>query len=124
MLTDLSQTALPSAPFMTSRAEMIVALVVGAVPLLIWPFMLLANLMSLAAWSLPTGVRPSLLQTLVSQLFLWSSTLYPLVYLAAGITSVVFASTGHPPSANRFALIPLGYLLVVVLLLFAWMAVS
>lgn len=97
-----------------------ILLIVGGVPLLIYPFILLANVMSLAGTKSSTPVP--LMQTLIANAFLWSSTLYPLVYIGCGIAAIVCASGGHSAAAFKLSVVPLLYVVLCVLLMFAWMS--
>lgn len=103
------------------KAACIVFLVFGALPLLLYPFVLLANVMSLAGPR--TGAEP-LGQTLVSFAFLGATTAYPLAYLLFLVLSVVRLKQGRLQPALIWSLAPMGYLVGVVLLLLLWMATS
>lgn len=83
-------------------------LLLGALPLLIYPFCLMANLMGFAAPTPPRGVFKA---------FLWSSTLYPIAYLPAAGVAAVLASNDRLRAARVFAGLPLLYLLGVLICL-------
>ena len=92
----------------------------GAIVLLAYPFCLLANVMSFAA--VPAqGAAPKLALRLASGAFLWSSTLYPVVYLLAAAVSLFLSSNDRAVAARRVAQVPLVYLLGVLLCFAAWL---
>jgi hypothetical protein len=97
-------------------------LFLGAIPLLIYPFLMIANVMSLAA-ERPHNPVPLVLW-LSSQGFLWSSTLYPVVFLGCAIMSLVQSHCRDDRTAERYALLPLLYLSGVVALFLLWLAIS
>jgi len=95
-----------------------ILLIVGALPLLIYPFILLANVLSLAGTKSSTPVPMA--QWLIANGFLGCSTLYPLVYLACTIAAVTYARSGKATVALKLSIVPLAYLGVCGLLLMAW----
>lgn len=99
-----------------------ILLIVGALPLLIYPFILLANVMSLAGTKSSTPVPMT--QWLAAKAFLWSSTLYPVVYLGCLIVAITCARSGDGSKALLFAIAPLAYFGLCILLMFAWMLTS
>ena len=101
-----------------------ILLIIGAAPLLIYPFVLLANVMSLAATRVPSQPPVPLMQELTSRAFLWSSTLYPIAYIVCALAAFTAARGAHGAAAWTWAAAPLGYLVLCVLLMFAWMASS
>ena len=96
-----------------------ILLIVGAVPLLIYPFILIANIMSFAGTPSSTPVPAS--QWIMSKAFLWSSTLYPVVYFGCLIAAIVCSRSGDSAMAFKLAAAPLAYLVLCVLLMFGWM---
>ena len=98
-------------------------LTAGAVVLMAYPFCLIANVMSFAA-APAQGASPRPVPLLASQAFLWSSTLYPLVYLVAAGTSRVLASNDRTLAAHRVAQVPLVYLVGVVPCFLAWVVAA
>ncbi len=94
-------------------------LIVGGLPLLIYPFILLANVMSLAGTQGSTPVPIS--QWLAAKAFLWSSTLYPLVYLACLIAAIACSRGGDGQKALMLSIAPLAYVGLCVALMFLWM---
>lgn len=74
--------------------------VLSVVPLIAWPFLLLANVMSLAA---PGG------NSVVAKLFLWGTTLYPLVFFAALLGGYALRGAKNSGGELVAALFPLGY---------------
>jgi hypothetical protein len=103
------------------KAATILLLVFAAVPLLIYPFVLLANVMSLAGTR--TGSEP-VGQVLVSYAFLFASTAYPLAYLLCLIFSIVAMKTGREQAGLYWSLGPFVYLLGLGLLFVLWMLVG
>ena len=61
-----------------NKAQAYLLLGIACVPLLFYPFLVIANLMSLAAGNAGVGA----LAFVVSQAFLWTTTLYPVVLVA------------------------------------------
>jgi hypothetical protein len=90
-------------------------LALGAVALLIYPFCLLANVMSLAAMDAPATRVADPLPRLALRGFLWGSTIYPVVYLVAAGVSVFLSSNDRLVGARRVAQTPLIYLAGVLL---------
>lgn len=103
------------------KTATILLLVFAAVPLLIYPFVLLANVMSLAGTR--SGSEP-MGQVLVSYAFLFTSTLYPLAYLICAILSVAAMKRGRERAGLYWGIGPIAYLLGIVLLAGLWMMVS
>ena len=95
-------------------------LALGAIPLLAYPFLMVANVMSLAAE--PPHYPVSLGLRLSSQGFLWSSTLYPIVYFGCAIMAFVQSHFEIDRDARRYALLPLLYLIGVIALFLIWLA--
>lgn len=94
-------------------------LILGALPLLIYPFVALASIMSLAAQT--TGSEPMPL-LLVARGFQITSLLYPAIYFSALIAALVLRKKKEP--ASRIASIPLWYLAFVVLLFAGWIGLE
>jgi hypothetical protein len=97
-------------------------LILGGLPLMIYPFLLVANIMSLAGN--PSSDPASLVVQLASQGFLWGSTLYPLVYILCALIAVVCSFGESDHIAVRFALIPIVYLAAVIICFLLWLASS
>ncbi len=95
----------------------------GGIVLLVYPFCLVANIMSLAAASAP-GAKVDPLLLIVSKAFLWGSTFYPVVYLINAAVSVLLARNERQATAHRVAQAPLVYLVGVFLCFAAWMIVG
>jgi hypothetical protein len=94
-----------------------VLLSVGGLVLLVYPVCLLANVMSFAAVPDP-AVGP--VTRIVFKTFLWSSTLYPAVYVVAAAVSLLLSSNERPEAARRVAGVPLVYLVGVLACFLAW----
>jgi hypothetical protein len=95
-------------------------LVIGALPLLIYPFVALASVMSLAGHT--DGKEPGLLMA-VARGFQITSLLYPVVYVGALVGAVSLRKTKEV-IARRIATIPLWFLALTVALLMGWMALD
>ena len=91
-------------------------------PLLVYPFVLMANVMSLAA-SPPSSQVPLSLRLAMSG-FIWSSTIYPLPYLVTMIASIVLLRLDEVKKALWWQVGLLGYLLLVGLFFVAWLALG
>ncbi len=94
-------------------------LVVGGLPLPIYPFVLLANVMSLAA-ERADDKSGSVSLLLVVKAFLWSSTAYPLVYVPCGLMAFKMIRAGRMESGLWLAGVPVVLLVFIVLLLRVW----
>lgn len=90
-------------------------LILGALPLLIYPMIFMASIMSLAA--IRAGDEISLLM-LASNGFLLTSLAYPLVYFISLFGTII---QKNKDNAKRWSLIPLKYLLIVIVLMLLWM---
>jgi hypothetical protein len=91
-------------------------LVLGALPLVVYPFVLLANIMGIAA---PRSGNESLVLVLISYAFYIATTVYPLVYLFC-VASAIVAARRQSRTALGFAFAPIGYLLLLVGLGVIW----
>lgn len=81
-------------------------LLLGGVPLLTYPGVLLASLMGLASQS---SIKPAFIYRLMNQCFLWGSLVYPAVYIPCyRITSDSTATS----SSLVIAALPLLYLIL------------
>jgi hypothetical protein len=96
-----------------------ILLIIGAVPLLVYPFILIANIMSFAGTQGSAPVSAS--QWIMSKAFLWSATLYPVVYIGCLISAIVYSRSGDGAMAFKLAAAPLAHGGLCVLLLFGWM---
>lgn len=90
-----------------------------SLPLLIYPFVLLANVMSMAALSSPTSVSFGLSVAFFG--FLIGSTLYPLPYLTSLVFSILNLKNGKPRAAFLWQSGLVGYLILVGLFFIAWL---
>jgi hypothetical protein len=59
---------------------------------------------------------------LLGLLFLWTSTLYPLVYVYCARQATACARKDDQKNAIRFSLVPLLYLCLVAVLFFGWIS--
>lgn len=92
-------------------------LTLGGLPLLIYPLIFFANMMSLGAEA--TGREPLLLRFIAGG-FLWSSLLYPLVYLCFRKLAKRRLTAGNGRAACLHSALPLAYLAVVLLFFALW----
>jgi hypothetical protein len=98
MPQDLLDYEASEAPFAKGKIGL---LTLGALVLLIYPFCLLANVMSLAGVDAPQTRVAGPLQRLSWLGFLWGSTVYPVVYLIAAGISRFLSSNGRPVQGDR-----------------------
>ncbi|QYX67011.1 hypothetical protein K2227_20015 [Shewanella putrefaciens] len=82
-----------------------VFLLLGGLPLLTYPGVLLASLMGLASQS---SIKPAFITRLMNQCFLWGSLVYPAVY----IPCYRLASNSTATSSLIIAALPLLYLIL------------
>jgi hypothetical protein len=97
-----------------------ILLIVGGLPLSIYPIVLIANVMSLAA-ERSDAKSGSVSLLLVVKAFLWSSTAYPLVYIPCGLIAFKMIRAGRLESGMWLATAPVVLLVLIVLLLLMWM---
>jgi len=88
-----------------SKVLAAVLLVVDSLPLLVWPFILLPNVMALGAFE-QSGEEPDRAMSFL----LWGSLAYPLVYLVLVVPAVFFLIKGKITAALICTLCLLGYL--------------
>ncbi|MDO5610284.1 MAG: hypothetical protein Q4G62_05840 [Pseudomonadota bacterium] len=106
---------------MTTRTVSYLLLALGSLPLLVYPFVLLAGVMSLA------GHRSDdtpLLLIVITYAFLVSSIAYPAIYLWGLIMAVKNLGRGRSKAAVVMSAAPLWYLLAVIVLYFVWGAIG
>jgi hypothetical protein len=96
-------------------------LLLGALPLLVYPFVVLANVMSLAGER--SGNEPPLLMLVVYS-FLLGSLAYPAVYVPCALLAVARVKKNDDNTAFWYVVGPLGYLLLLAGLLAIWSAIS
>lgn len=96
----------------------IVLMFLTAAPLLAYPFVLLANLMSLAA--IEQGGDMSALQKIAFYTFMGGSTLYPIPCLVALVQSIREIRKTNHSKALAYQLANFAYLAVVVVALVGW----
>ena len=92
-------------------------LTLGGLPLLLYPFVLLAGIMSLAGHS--SGDEPALLVAVVNS-FLWGSLVYPAVYVPCWALARSALKANKEKVALRVSMAPLFYLGILVVLMLAW----
>ncbi|WP_102127655.1 hypothetical protein [Deinococcus planocerae] len=93
----------------------------GALPLLAYPLVLPASLMTLGT-SDPNS--PPALLTTVKQAFCWGSLAYPLVYLGGLVLAGRAAGRGEARGSVVWSALPLGYMLALAVLFQAWGALD
>jgi hypothetical protein len=93
----------------------------GAAPLLIYPGILIAGVMSLAAEN--HGKVPAVLRWIAGS-FLFGSLAYPAVYLLCLLAFWVSRRRGSELWAGRFTMVPLGYLALLVMILMMWAGIE
>lgn len=99
------------------RLKITFSLIVGGLPLLIYPGVVLGGLMGLSGvWS---GNEPLWLVVVVKSSLIGSIS-YPLVYFASAVAAVVMTINKRTAIAFKISLIPLAYLLVLGLLFLVW----
>jgi hypothetical protein len=97
-------------------------LLIAGIPLLIYPAVLLANVMSLAGHPSAKPIPPEL--WLTCQGFLWSSTFYPLVYVYCARQAVARSKVDNFRGALNMSMLPLLYLCLVAAFFCGWMITS
>jgi hypothetical protein len=95
-------------------------LIIGALPLLVYPFIALASVMSLAGHT--TGEEP-VMRMAVARGFQVTSLLYPVVYVAS-LAAALAVRKQKAGTAAKIASAPLWFLMLVVLLFVAWIALD
>ena len=90
--------------------------VLGALPLALYPVLLLANLMSLAGQRTPGDDKV----WSASRWFLWSSTAYPLAFASCVIAAWKMLGLGHQQKALMWSVVPLLYLALVGVFFWNW----
>jgi hypothetical protein len=99
------------------KLAVVILLVLGALPLIIYPFVLLANVMGFAA---PRSGNESFSLVLISYLFYISTLVYPIVYLGCAGFAIAWLRK-KTSSALGCALGPIGYLFTLLALGGIWM---
>jgi hypothetical protein len=95
-------------------------LIVGGLPLLLYPFIAIASAMSLGGYS--TGTERTLLM-IVARGFQIGSLVYPLVYVGCLIAALVVRKKKESAAAT-IASVPLWFLGMVCLLFVSWLALD
>lgn len=99
------------------RSKITWSLIGGGLPLLVYPAVLFAGVMSLAGE--PTGDVPLLVRAVVTS-FLLGSIIYPLVYIPSAIKALGLSRAQEIDRAYRMSQVPLKFLLVLGALLLVW----
>lgn len=95
----------------------LLAVCLGALPLGIYPFLIVGNIMSLAGHR--TGNEPALLIA-ISSAFLWGSLVYPAVYLPCTVISYLMAKAHWAWTSFVVSLISVVYLFILAGLFILW----
>lgn len=93
----------------------------GALPLLAYPLMLPASLMTLGT---PDPNSPPAVLTLVKQGFCWGSLVYPLMYVGSLVLAGRAAGRGEARGNVAWSALPLLYMLLLAALFQAWGALD
>src|SRR5262249_29860256 len=104
---------------MAERVGTYLLLLLGGAPLLVYPFVLLANVMSLAAE--PTRVAKRWTRNeLIAKAFLWTSTAYPIIFVPVCMNAIRAIQAGKIAIALELAAIPVVTLAIIAVLYKAW----
>ncbi len=110
------------------RIVAILAMVLSTLPLAIYPFVLLANIMGLAAEAnypdpgSETATLTTKALTLAAKAFMYGSTAYPVVWMAGLVGGIAMLGKRRFRAAMAAALVPLAYLGGVGILFGLWTA--
>lgn len=99
----------------------ILLMVLTSCVLLLYPFVLMANIMAIAA--MPPSTPLPFLTTLASQVFIWGSTLYAIPWLA-GLVGSLICFRNNLRAALFWQLGVVGYLGIVLLAFAVWLGVG
>ena len=100
------------------RYKITLPLIAGGLPLLVYPAVLLAGIMSLAGER--TGDEPPALLMAIVTSFLIGSIVYPLVYVPCAVAAVRKAKKQEAALAFKISMVPLIFLAVLAILLLVW----
>jgi len=96
-------------------------MIIGALPLLIYPFVLLANMMALAGHR--SGHEPVIL-LLIAFAFVLGTTAYPVVYILCVVAAVACVKKARGAPAVAYSAAPLAYLALMVGLAALWSVIG
>lgn len=97
---------------MNKKTINIILFIVGGITLIIYPFVLLANIMQLAAGS----SNESTFMRIIVNLFIFSSSTYLFTYIVCLITYLIKKNKN-----NLISIIPIIQIVVTVILFYTWM---
>jgi len=100
-----------------NRLLEILLLVVAGIPLLIYPSVLVANVMSIAGYQ---GGDLSVILKITSTAFMLVTTLYPIVYLCSVIGYIVFSIKRKKRWARKLVWLPYKTIGAVIVLYACW----
>lgn len=103
---------------MKSRKLPIFLLFLAGLPLLVYPFLLIANAMSVAGYQ---AADVSVFVIIFRSAFLLISTLYPVVFLGSVVSYVVSQRRGNSRWAGRSVWIPYLTLALILVLFLLWL---
>jgi len=106
----------------TNQALCFVLIVLISFPIPFYPFLLIANVMSMASEPAANPIPIGL--SLSADGFLWGSTLYPVPYTASMVGTVIWMIKSDFKTALFWLLLSATYLFIVGLLFAAWMILS
>lgn len=86
-------------------------LLLGLLPVLAWPALLFANILSLAGHR--SGAESMLLESL-TRIFTWGTALYPLCYFVCMVRAIGASKKDWHQDAVIWSAIPIGYVAFVV----------
>ena len=100
---------------MKKRTINTIGFIVGGIPLLLYPFVVMANIMQLAGVSNNENV----FMTLIVNLFIFSSSTYLLTYIVCLVIYIIKRNKD-----NLISLIPLAQIVITVILFCMWMYID
>ncbi len=87
---------------------------------LIYPFLLLADVMSLAGQPSPSSNAAATTQKIAARTFMYSSLAYPLVYIPCVVAWNMLKNANREDAARKVSAIPLFYLIILLVELAVW----
>jgi hypothetical protein len=106
---------------MREKTCCVAALVIGGLPVTVYPFVFLTALMGLAGWREGTEITLSFALTLT---LLFGALAYPLIYFPLTVGSVWALVKGREKTAFSLALCPLIYLFLLMMILTAMLCLG
>lgn len=100
---------------MKKRTINTIGFIAGGIPLLMYPFVLIANIMQLAGVS----TNENVFIKIIISLFIFSSSTYLLTYIVCLVVYIIKRNKN-----NLISLIPLAQIVFTVILFFIWMVID